>query len=87
MSVGERRPPPPPPPRLPGPNRAPLGGEPLRLALAHLALLHHWRLVQMCTLAGLDGDEVASCLLDANDVSPLRSVATRNVALRGRTRE
>lgn len=62
-------------------HRAPLCGEPLRLALAHLTLPHHRRLVQVCTLAGLNGGEIAPCLLDANDVATLRSVPTWNIAL------
>lgn len=62
-------------------HRAPLCCEPLRLALAHLTLLHHRRFVHMCTLAGFHNGETASCLLDANEVSTLRSVPTWNVAL------
>lgn len=69
---------------LPFSHRAPLCCEPLRFALAHLTLLHQRRFVQMCTLAGLYNGEIASCLLDANDVSALCSVPTWNIALNKR---
>lgn len=70
--------------RLPAAShRAPLCGEPLRPTLIHLARLHGGGLVQMCALASWRHAEIVGPFLNANDVAPLGSVPTRDVALHG----